>query len=157
MHDTKIVFKQLNGFPYKMQVFREMQFVAHCYTAVSCQPILMHSVYKNSAVYLSGARVRFFNRYAIWVPRLYRYHKLRKTFSKFYRRHFELIEKYHVSLEKLMQQGICNPEFYGNLVYKFKKIIGNPNLSNLFKRIVNRFKRARYTLDITRLTACLGF
>ena len=25
----------------------------------------------------------------------YRYHKLRKAFSKFYRRHFELIEKYH--------------------------------------------------------------
>ena len=32
----------------------------------------------------------------------YRYHKLRKAFSKFYRRHFELIEKYHVSLKKLM-------------------------------------------------------
>ena len=28
-----------------------------------------------------------------------------------------------------MQQGICNPEFYGNLIYKFKKIIGNPNFS----------------------------
>ena len=30
----------------------------------------------------------------------YLYHKLRKAFSKFYRRHFELIEKYHVSLKK---------------------------------------------------------
>ena len=36
----------------------------------------------------------------------YRYHKLRKAFSKFYRRHFKLIEKYHVILKKLMQQGI---------------------------------------------------
>ena len=53
----------------------------------------------------------------------YRYHKLRKAFSKFYCRKFELIEKYHVSLKKLMQQGICNPEFYGDLVCKFKKII----------------------------------
>ena len=53
--------------------------------------------------------------------------ELRKAFSKFYRRHFELIEKYHVSLKKLMQQGICNPEFYIDLVYRFKKIIGNPN------------------------------
>ena len=59
----------------------------------------------------------------------YRYHKLRNAFSKFDRRHFELIEKYHVSLKKLMQQGICNPEFYGDLVYKFKKIIENPNFS----------------------------
>ena len=60
-----------------------------------------------------------------------------------------------------MQQGICNPEFYGDLVYKFKKIIGNPNFSNLFKRIyiyiVNRFKRAGYSLDIMRQTACLVF
>ena len=39
----------------------------------------------------------------------------------------------------------------------FKKIIGNPNFSNLFKRIVNRFKRAGYTLDIMRQTACLVF
>ena len=30
----------------------------------------------------------------------YWYHKLRKAFSKFYRWHFELIEKYHVSLKK---------------------------------------------------------
>ena len=41
-----------------------------------------------------------------------------------------------------MQQSICNREFYGDLVYKFKKITGNPNFSDLFKRIVNRFKRA---------------
>ena len=87
----------------------------------------------------------------------YRYHKLCKSFSNFFRRHFELIEKYHVSLIKLMQQGICNPEFYGDLVYKFKKIIGNQNCSDLFKRIVNRFKRAGYTLDIMRQTACLVF
>ena len=28
----------------------------------------------------------------------YRYHKLRKTFSKFYRRHYELISKFNVGL-----------------------------------------------------------
>ena len=56
-----------------------------------------------------------------------------------------------------MQQGICNPEFYGDLEYKINKIIGNPNFSDLFKHIVNRFKRAGYTLDIMRQTACLVF
>ena len=65
--------------------------------------------------------------------------------------------KFSQSEKKLMQQGICNPEFYGDLVYKFKKIIGNPNFSYLFKRIVNRFKRAGYTLDIMRQTAYLVF
>ena len=54
-----------------------------------------------------------------------------------------------------MQQGISNPEFYVDVVYIFKKIIGNPNFSDLFKRIVNRFKRAGYTLDIMRQTTCL--
>ena len=34
------------------------------------------------------------------LKQVYWYHKLRKAFSKFYRRHFELIEKYHVSLKK---------------------------------------------------------
>ena len=34
---------------------------------------------------------------------------------------------------------------------------GNPNFSNLFKRIVNRFKRAGYSLDIMQQTACLVF
>ena len=76
---------------------------------------------------------------------------------KYYRMYFELTEKHHVSLKKLMQQGICNPEFYGDLVYKLKKIIGNPNFSGLFKRIVHRIKRAGYTLDNMRQTECLVF
>ena len=56
-----------------------------------------------------------------------------------------------------MQQGIYNPEFYGDLVYKLKKIIENPNFCNISKRIVNRFKRAGYSLNIMRQTACLVF
>ena len=46
----------------------------------------------------------------------YRYFKLRKAFSKFYRRHSALLEKYSVSLKTLLQQGISEPEFYGDLV-----------------------------------------
>ena len=45
-------------------------------------------------------------------------------FYKFYRRHSELIEKYNVSLRKLLQQGISEPEFYGELVYSIRKIVG---------------------------------
>ena len=51
----------------------------------------------------------------------YRYHKLRKTFSKFYRRHYELVSKFSVGLKTLMHQGLSEPEFYGDLVYKLKK------------------------------------
>ena len=46
----------------------------------------------------------------------YRYFKLRKAFSKFYRRHSALLEKYSVSLKTLLQQGISEPEFYSDSV-----------------------------------------
>ena len=51
----------------------------------------------------------------------FRYNKLRKTFSKFDRRHYELINKYNVGLKTLLREGLSEPEFYGDLVYKFKK------------------------------------
>ena len=44
----------------------------------------------------------------------YRYHKLRKTFSKFYRRHYELVSKFNVRLKTLLHQGLSEPEFYGD-------------------------------------------
>ena len=53
----------------------------------------------------------------------HRYHKLRKTFSKFYRRHYELISIYNVGLKTLLGEGLSEPEFYGDLVYIFTKLI----------------------------------
>ena len=58
----------------------------------------------------------------------YRYHKIRKTFSKFYHRHSELMVKYSIGLKTLLQHGISEPIFYGDLVYKFKRIVGKPYL-----------------------------
>ena len=54
----------------------------------------------------------------------YRYHKLRKTFSKFYRQHYELVSKFNVELKPLLHRGLSEPEFYGDFVYKFKNIEG---------------------------------
>ena len=51
----------------------------------------------------------------------YRYHKIRKTFSKFYRRHFDIVFKYNVGLKTLLLEGLSEPEFYGDLVYKIRK------------------------------------
>ena len=42
----------------------------------------------------------------------YRDRKLRKTFSKFYRRHSHLIPKYNVGLKALLQEGLSEPSFY---------------------------------------------
>ena len=60
----------------------------------------------------------------------YRYHKFRTTFSKFYRRYYDLISKFQVGLKSLLCQGLSEPDFYGDLVYKLKKIAG----SNIFQR-----------------------
>ena len=57
----------------------------------------------------------------------YWYHKLRKTFSKFYRRYYNLISKFQVGLKSLLRHGLWEPEFYGDLVYRLKKIVGSNN------------------------------
>ena len=41
----------------------------------------------------------------------YRYHKLRKAFSKFYWRHFDLVSKYNVGLKTLLLKGLQNLHF----------------------------------------------
>ena len=40
----------------------------------------------------------------------YRYHKLRKTFSKFYRLYYDLISKFQVGLKSLLHQGLSEPD-----------------------------------------------
>ena len=59
----------------------------------------------------------------------YRYHKLAKAFAKFYHRHYELISKYNTGLKMLLLQGLSEPEFYDDLVHKFRKIVGKPEFS----------------------------
>ena len=53
----------------------------------------------------------------------YRYLKLCKTISKFYRRYYDLISKFQVGLKSLLRQGLSEPEFYGDLVHKSKRFL----------------------------------
>ena len=48
-----------------------------------------------------------------------------------------------------MQQGISEPVFNGDLVNKFKRIVGKPNFSDQFKR----YKRVGYNTD--HATVCM--
>ena len=72
-----------------------------------------------------------------------------------YRRHFELVSKYNTGLRSLLQQGLSEPEFYGDLVYKLLKIVGKTEFPDQFKKIFMRFKRIGYNIDIMRQPACL--
>ena len=85
----------------------------------------------------------------------YRYHKLRKTFSKFYRRYYDLISKFQVGLESLLRQGLSEPDFYGDLVYKLKKIVGSNNFSAQFIKIISHYKKIGYNINVLQQTACL--
>ena len=80
---------------------------------------------------------------------------LREAFCKFYRRHSELVGKYNVSLRKLLQQGISEPEFYGDLVYRIRKIVEKSTFSEQFRKLINRYKRMGYNPSVMRQTACL--
>ena len=85
----------------------------------------------------------------------YRQSKIRKAFSKLYHRHSELIVKYNNGLKALLQQGISEPVFYGYLIYKFKRIVGKPNFSDQFKKIIKSYKKLGYNTNIIHQSACL--
>ena len=53
----------------------------------------------------------------------YQYNKVCKTFSKFYRRYYDLISKFQVRLKSLLRQGLSEHDFYGTLVYKLKRLL----------------------------------
>ena len=85
----------------------------------------------------------------------YRYHKLCKTFSKFYKRYYDLISKFQVGLRSLLRQGLSEPDFYGDLVYKLKKIVGSDNFSAQFIKIISHYKKIGYNINVLQQTACL--
>ena len=88
----------------------------------------------------------------------YRYYKHRKTSSKFYRRHYELVSKFNVGLKTLLHQGLSEPEFYGDLVHKLKKLyVGRADFSDQFRKIIVRYKRIGYNINKMRQSACLVF
>ena len=53
------------------------------------------------------------------------------------------------------EQGISEPIFYGDLVYKFKQIVGKPNFSDQFKKIIKHYVKVGYNFDGMRQSACL--
>ena len=85
----------------------------------------------------------------------YRYHNFRKTFSKFYRLYYDLISKFKVGLTSLLRHGLSEHEFYGDLVYKFKKIVGSNNFSATLIKIISHYKKIGYNINVLQQTACL--
>ena len=65
------------------------------------------------------------------------------------------MSKYNVRLKTLLLQGLSEPEFYADLVYKFRKIIGKNDFPYNIKKIIVRYKKIDYNIDVLQQTACL--
>ena len=68
---------------------------------------------------------------------------------------YDLISKFQVGLKSLLRQGLSEPDFYGDLVYKLKKIVGSNNFSAQFIKIISHYKKIGYNINVLQQTACL--
>ena len=66
-----------------------------------------------------------------------------------------MVLKSKVGLKSLLQQGLSEPEFYDDLVYKLRKIDSRADVSDQFKNVSMRYKRIGYKINVMRQSACL--
>ena len=62
---------------------------------------------------------------------------------------------FDIRLKTLLLQGLSEPEFYGDLVNKFRKIIGKNDFLYHFKQVIVRYKNINCNVDVLRQTACV--
>ena len=74
----------------------------------------------------------------------YRYHKLRKTFGKFFKSYIILSKFGEISFQEYASKGISYPVFYGDLVYKLRRVKHTPNFISPGSKIVKRLRRRQY-------------
>ena len=75
--------------------------------------------------------------------------------DKFNRRYYDLISKFQVGLKSLLRQGLFEPKFYGDLVYKLEKIVDSNNFSAQFIKITSHYKKISYDSNVLQQIACL--
>ena len=65
---------------------------------------------------------------------------------------------YNVGLRTLLLQSLSEPEFCGDSVCKFRKIIGKNDFPYHFKKKIVRYKKIEYNIhvDALRQTACVA-
>ena len=55
---------------------------------------------------------------------------------------------YNVELKRLLLQSLSISQFYGDLVYKFRKIIGKNDFPYHVKKIIVRYKKIGYNINV---------
>ena len=87
------------------------------------------------------------------LQRGYRYDKLRKAFSTFYRLTLELVSKFNVRLKALLHQ--LRIFLFCMKAYRNRSFMVTVYFTDQFKTIIICYKRIRYNINIMRQSACL--
>ena len=105
-----------------------------------------YGVYISQLVWFARVcnNVNYFNERNLFITEKllhqgFRFHKLIKTFTKFYYRYRNIINKYNSTCKLLIRLGISHPIFYGNILYKAKHRLVKP---------LNRLISKGYSYDI---------
>ena len=65
------------------------------------------------------------------------------------------MEGYNVGLEALLWQGVSGPEFCGDFVCRFGRVVGKSTFSGRFGELIDRCEGVCCGLDVVRWAACL--
>ena len=88
--------------------------------------------------------------YGVYISQLIRFARVSRhvtdfnTRNKLLKRYYDLISKFQIGLKSLFPQGLSEPEFYGALVYKLKKIVSSYKFSAQFIKIISHYKKIGY-------------
>ena len=66
-----------------------------------------------------------------------------------------MLSGFQFGLESLLRQGLSEPEFYGDLVYKLRRIVGSGGFSAQFIKIISHYKKIGYNINVLQQTAYL--
>ena len=59
-----------------------------------------------------------------------------------------------VGFKSPLRQGLLEPDFYGDLVYKLKKIVGSYSFSAQFIEIISHNRKIGFNINVLQQAAC---
>ena len=66
-----------------------------------------------------------------------------------------MVSKFKVGLKFLLQLGLSEPEFNGDLVCKLRKTVSSAGFSDQFNKVIMHYKHIGYNINVMRQSACL--
>ena len=84
------------------------------------------------------------------------FHKLRKTFTKFFHRNRDILYKYKTQLKELLNNGIAHPQYYRDVVNKIRRIKGSDQFPDIIAKVIRKFRKRGYSPDILQWSTCMA-